>query len=301
MSLEADLLLARRRLRRGIVIWRAIAVLAVVAALIAILPIGLPEGRHVAVLRVTGIIGDEEKQAEAVGKLADDRRVAALMVVINSPGGAVSGGEALHDAIARVAAVKPVVAVMQGVAASAGYMIAVPAARIFARNSTLTGSIGVLLEAPDFSGLLDKVGIHVQTLVSGPLKGQPSLTAPMTPAGQAALQGLIMNLYGQFVAMVAEGRHMSIAAVTQLADGRAYTGRQALPLHLIDAIGGRRAARAWLAAARGVPEGLPAIPVKIPEDGASFFGIHLGGVANLLFSQRVMLDGAVALWQPSGQ
>lgn len=300
MSLEADLTLARRRLKRGIVFWRVVAVVAIVVAIIGLTHFTLPlASRHVAVLKVSGLIGDEQAEADAVAKLADDRDVAALMVVINSPGGAVSGGEALHDAIETVAAKKPVVAVMQGIAASAGYMIAVPAARIFARQSTITGSIGVLLEAPEIGGLLDKLGINVQTLVSGPLKGQPSLTAPMTPAGQAALQALIMNLYGQFVAMVAQGRHMSVDAVKALADGRAYTGQQALPLHLIDQIGGQDAARAWLASAHGVPESLPARPVPIPGKGASFFGIHLGGVANLLFSQRVMLDGAMALWQPS--
>lgn len=300
MSLETDLFLDRRRLKRGIMLWRVIAVLALVLAALGVWGFALPGGRHVALLQVKGIIGNEEKQAEAVAALAEDRQVAALMVVIDSPGGAVSGGEALHDAIAKVAAQKPVVAVMQGVAASAGYMIAVPAARIFARNATITGSIGVLMEAPEFSGLLEKLGIDVQTLVSGPLKGQPSLSAPMTQAGQQALQSLLMDLYDQFVAMVAEGRHMSVADVRTLADGRAYTGRQALPLHLIDAIGGQDEARAWLASAKGVPVDLPTQRVEPRGHGSTFLGLHLGGLANLLFSQRVTLDGAMALWQPSG-
>jgi protease-4 len=300
MSLETDLFLDRRRLKRGIILWRVVAVLALVVAALGVWGFALPGGRHVAVLDVKGIIGNEEKLARAVGDLADKPDVAALMVVIDSPGGAVSGGEALHDAIAKVAAQKPVVAVMQGVAASAGYMIAVPAARIFARNATITGSIGVIMEAPEFSGLLGKLGIDVQTLVSGPLKGQPSFSAPMTQAGQTALQSLLMDLYDQFVGMVAEGRHMSVAEVRKLADGRAYTGRQALPLHLIDAIGGQDEARAWLAAAKGVPTALPTETVEPRGHGSSFFGLRLGGLANLLFSQRVTLDGAMALWQPSG-
>jgi protease-4 len=301
MSLEADLILDRRRLKRGMVTWRVIAILAVVLAALALLGRGAstwPGGRYVAVLTVDGIIADDEKRVEAVSDLATDRRAAALMVVIDSPGGSVAGGEALHDAIAAVAKVKPVVTVMGGMAASAGYMIAVPAARIFARNSTITGSIGVIMEAPEAGGLLGKLGIDVQTLVSGPLKGQPSFTAPMTDAGRAALQGLLMNLYGQFVAMVAEGRHMSLADVRNLADGRAYTGQQALPLHLVDQIGGMDAARAWLAQARGVPADLPTEDVSATTHGISFLGIKLGGVANLLFSQTLMLDGAVALWQP---
>jgi protease-4 len=257
-----------------------------------------PGSRYVAVLPIDGIIADDEKRVEAVSDLATDRRVAALMVVIDSPGGSVAGGEALHDAIASVAKVKPVVAVMGGMAASAGYMIAVPAARIFARNATITGSIGVIMEAPEAAGLLSKLGIDVQTLVSGPLKGQPSVTAPMTDAGRQALQDLLMNLYGQFVAMVAEGRHMSIADVRKLADGRAYTGQQALPLHLVDQIGGMDAARAWLAQARSVPADLPTEDVRETGQDVSVFGIKLGGVANLLFSQTLMLDGVMALWQP---
>jgi protease-4 len=302
MSLETDLIIDRRRLKRGLVTWRVLAILAVVLAALALFGRGaaiLSGGRYVAVLHVNGIITDDEKRVEAVAHLATDRRAAALMVVIDSPGGSVAGGEALHDAIAQLAEVKPVVTVMRGMAASAGYMIAVPAARIFARNSTITGSIGVIMEAPEFGGLLSKLGIDVQTLVSGPLKGQPSFSAPMTDQGHQALQALLMDLYDQFVGMVAEGRHMTPAAVRALADGRAFTGRQALPLHLIDQIGGMDDARAWLASDRGVSAQLPMRDVKDGSGGASFLGIKIGGLANLLFSQTLMLDGAVSLWQPS--
>jgi protease-4 len=301
MNLETDLILDRRRLKRGVVVWRVIAILGVVVAALALFGRGAalwPGSRYVAVLTVNGVITDDEKRVEAVSDLATDKRAAALMVVIDSPGGSVAGGEALHDAIAEVAKVKPVVTVMGGMAASAGYMIAVPAARIFARNATITGSIGVIMEAPEAGGLLSKLGIDVQTLVSGPLKGQPSFTAPMTDAGRQALQALLMNLYGQFVSMVAEGRHMSIADVHSLADGRAYTGQEALPLHLVDQIGGMAAAREWLSQAKDVPADLPTEDVAATAHGISVLGIKLGGVANLLFSQTLMLDGAVALWQP---
>jgi protease-4 len=297
MSLEADLFIDRRRLKRRLILWRVIAILAVLVAALGAVGFDMPGRRYVATLHVDGIITDDERQAAAVAKLAQDERVAALVVTIDSPGGSVAGGEALHDAIVKVAAVKPVVSVMTGEAASAGYMIAVPAARIFARNATITGSIGVMMEAPEFSGLLDKLGIDVQTLVSGPLKGQPSFSAPLTPVGHDVLQALLMDLYDQFVGMVADGRHMSVADVKKLADGRAYTGRQAVALHLIDAIGSEADARAWLASARGVPESLPSREVRVRHKG-SFLGLRLQGLANLLFSQTVPLDGAVALWQP---
>lgn len=302
MSLEVDLLLDRRKLKRSLVFWRSVAVVAaVVAVLLAlgrwVLP--LEGGAHVAVLHVDGIIGSETERAAIIARLASDPQTKALIVAIDSPGGSVAGGEALHDAIARVARKKPVVAVMGGVAASAGYMIAVPADRIFARRGTLTGSIGVLLETAEAAGLLEKLGIHAETIVSGPLKGQPSLTAPMTPAARGVLQSLVDNLYEQFVTMVADGRHMQVAAVKALADGRAYTGEQALKLGLIDAIGGMRAARLWLAARKGIPTSLRAAPVAGPSLAQRALGAGLGELSKVFLSQELSLDGAVAVWQPA--
>jgi protease-4 len=264
----------------------------------------LPFGRdHIARLTVSGIITEDRKIDQAVTKLADDKSVKALIVSIDSPGGSVAGGEALHDAIERVAAKKPVVAVMGGVAASAGYMVAVPASRIFAREGTLTGSIGVLLETGEASGLLKNLGITAEAITSGPLKDQPSFIRPLTPEGRDVLHGLVMDMYNQFVGMVAAGRHMDAAKVRELADGRAYTGRQAVQLGLIDAIGGEYDARQWLAKTKGVSTDLPVEDVST----AGFAGralssslLRLFDVAwKIMFSQGVILDGGWALWQRS--
>jgi len=276
-----------------------------VAALVALHGRGVGlGGAHIARLPVNGIITEDRKLATAVDKLADDSSVKALIVAIDSPGGSVAGGESLHDAIARVASKKPVVAVMGGLAASAGYMVALPAERIFARDATLTGSIGVLLEAPEVSGLLAKLGVSAQTVISGPLKDQPSFTHPMSPQGREVLQGLVMDMYEQFVAMVATGRHMDPDKVRQLGDGRAYTGRQALRLGLVDAIGGEHAARAWLASTKGVSDDLP---VQDVTTGGLTERALAGSLAPIfdtlwktLISQGVRLDGAWAIWQRSG-
>ncbi len=311
MSLETDLLIDRSRLKRRLAGWRVVAVLALLGCvLIAIgrTGAGLPQA-HVARLKVSGIITDDSKLVEQVTALAGDASVKGLIVAIDSPGGSVAGGEALHDAIAAVAARKPVVAVMGGVAASAGYMVAVPAARIFARAATLTGSIGVILETGEVSGLLNKLGITAEAITSGPLKDQPSLTRPLTDQGRQVLHGLVMDMYDQFVGMVASGRHMAPDAVRALADGRAYTGRQALKLGLVDQIGGETAARAWLAADRRVSASLPVRNVERRSFvertfGASLGGMLLGGIfgenVKSVLSQGVALDGAWALWQPSG-
>ncbi|WP_428533199.1 signal peptide peptidase SppA [Rhodopila sp.] len=306
MSLETDLILDRRRLKRRLVFWRVFAVVALVVAALAGLRGGglAPEGAHIERVTVNGLITDDRKLTQAVNGLANDDHVKAVIVSIDSPGGSVAGGETLHDAIARVAAKKPVVATMGGLAASAGYMIAVPASRIFARESTLTGSIGVLLQTGDISGLLGKLGINAEVVRSGPLKDEPSLVRPLSPEGKAVLQGLVNDMYDQFVGMVAAGRHLDPAKVRSLADGRAYTGHQALGLGLVDAIGGEREARDWLASAKGVPAGLP---VQDLSDGgiashalSGELGMVVLDVWKSLISQSVSLDGALAVWQRSG-
>ena len=304
MTLETDLLLDRRRLKRRLVFWRSFAVIAVVAALIVSARGGgggLPGGTHVARLSVTGLITENRKLTEAIDKLADDSAVKALIVAIDSPGGTVSGGESLHNAIARVATKKPVVAVMGGVAASAGYMIAVSTERIFARESTITCSIGVLMETGEISGLLEKLGITAETIVSGPLKDQPGLTHKLSDQGREMVHGLVQDMYDQFVGMVAKGRHMTPEAVRKIGDGRPCTGRQALPQGLIDQIGEERDARAWLAANKDVPTSLPTEDVTattlLSRTLSSSLGPLFEGVWKTFVSQSVRLDGAWAVWQ----
>ena len=304
-GLEADLLLDRRRLKRRLVFWRALAIVAFVGA-IALAAAGLQRGgfaaglpgqRHVARVNIRGIITSNRHLLESVNALAKDRNVAAVVIAVDSPGGSVSGGESLHDALVRVAAAKPVVAVMGGTAASAGYMVSLPAARIFAGNSTVTGSIGVILETGSASGLLDKLGLSAEAIISGPLKDQPSFTHGLSPAGRTYLQALVGDLFGQFVTMVAQGRHMDEVHVRELADGRAYSGRQALALGLIDEIGGEPEARAWLAKEKSVAPGLPIHDLVV----GTWYDRTVGATVGII-SQRLGLDSAIglpmAVWSP---
>jgi protease-4 len=184
-------------------------------------------------------------------------------------------------------------------------MVAVSAERIFARDSTLTGSIGVLLETGEVSGLLEKVGISAETIVSGPLKDQPSLTHKLSDRGRDVLRGLVQDMYDQFVGMVATGRHMTPEAVRQVGDGRAYTGRQALALGLIDQIGEERDARAWLAANKGVPASMPVEDVTTTTLLSRTLAVSLGpmfdGLWKTVVSQSVRLDGAWAVWQRTNE
>lgn len=306
MTFETDLLLDRRRLKRRLVFWRVFSVvLLVVAGLTALKASPLTHKKaHIARLSVSGLITENAALTDAVDKLAEDSNVKALIVKIDSPGGSVAGGEALHDAIARVAAHKPVAVVMKGEAASAGYMIAVPAQRIFAQEGTLTGSIGVLLESPELSGLLSKLGIGAEVVRSGPLKDEPSMVRPISPAGRDVLQSIVNDMYDQFVTMVAKGRNMSPDKVRELGDGRPYTGRQALALGLIDQIGDERDARAWLASQKGISTDLDVVDVSAGSHSGWLFSSQapdmITGLWKTVISQSLSLDGAWAVWHRFG-
>lgn len=307
MSLDADLLLDRRRLKRRLSFWRGATVLALAAVALAFV---LDDDRtagwlpgtsaaHVARLNVSGFIGEDRKLIEAIDALRRDPDMRALLVAIDSPGGSVAGGEALHAALTRLAEAKPVVAVMAGTAASAGYMVALPAARIFARNSTVTGSIGVILQSFDASGLLAWLGVRPETVASGRFKDQPSPFRPLTDEGRAELTRVVRDLYEQFVGMVVAGRHMDADRVRALADGRVFTGREAVALGLVDAIGGEAEARAWLESARAVPEALPVRNVEIRSLTERTFGAVLGIFTKTFADEWVGVDRIRALWQPS--
>jgi protease-4 len=300
MALEADALIDRQQLKRRLAFWRVVAVLALVLAAIVAVPHGGEIGgqQHIARYKIEGTIGDGQEQVEALDRLGKESGVTAVLLHLDTPGGAVGGGEGIHDAVERLAKIKPVVAVMDGTAASAGYMIAVAAPHIVARDSTLTGSIGVILEAGDISGLLDKIGVKADQLVSGPLKGQPSFTQPMSPAGRDYLQSLVMDLYDQFVGLVARGRHMDPAKVRTLADGRAYTGRQAQSLGLVDEIGGEPEALKWLQTKRNVASDLPVRDVLKGTWAQRMVQSSLDTVF-LSAERSLRVDGVWSLWQPS--
>jgi protease-4 len=289
MPLDADLLYDRRRLKRRLSLWRGLAVLAAAVALIALLirgadPTGLlPGGAHVARLDVEGFIADDRRVAEALDRARRDDSVRAVIVAIDSPGGSVAGGEALHAALRRIADQKPVVAVMGGTAASAGYMAALPAARVFAREATVTGSIGVILQSVDASELAARVGVRLESLPSGAFKDQPNPFRPLTEEGRAELMRVVRDLHEQFVAMVAAGRDMPAERVRELADGRIFTGREAVRLGLVDAIGGEAEARAWLAETHAIPADVPVRAIEIRGLAERTFGAALNAVLRAAF------------------
>jgi len=300
MTLEADHIIDRRRLKRRLTFWRLVAIaVAVSAGVIAVTRFDLTSGGdHVARLYVDGLIFNDEDRSEAIAKVRKNKSAKALMVVINSPGGTFVGSEILYKDLLEVAEKKPVIAVMEGTAASGGYMTALAADHIIAHAGTLTGSIGVIMQTADITGLLDKIGVKPETVKSGPLKAQPNPMEEFSLEARAATQNLLQDLFNMFIDMVTERRKLSRDVVEKLADGRVYSGRQAQQNGLIDAIGDQKTARKWLEDNRKVPASLPFQNVKIEHEDEPWRDIFGGTLGKMVFSERLRLDGIIALWHP---
>ena len=193
------------------------------------------------------------KLFDKVGK-AD--QVKAVILDINSPGGTTTGGEAMYDAIRRLAEKKPVVATCGTLATSAAYIVALATDRIFVYGNTITGSVGVIFQWADVTELLKTLGIKVEEVKSGSLKAVPNPFEPTDEAARAVTEEMVEDAKVWFVGLVKTRREIEPDSVPGLTDGRIYSGRQAVEYKLVDQIGDERAARAWLAKERGVPKGL---------------------------------------------
>jgi protease-4 len=300
VTLDTDTRLHRRRLKRHLTAWRAIAILALAGGGLLLLgDVGsLVAERHIARLSVSGVIVEDAAREEALRAILADAKTAALIVRIDSPGGTVVGGESLYTDLRAIAERIPVVAVMGTMATSGGYMTALGADHIVAREGSLTGSIGVIFQDTDISGLLEILGVGMETIKSVPLKGEPSPLTPLSPEAREATRLVVLDLYAMFVDMVAERRGMERVEAEALADGRVFTGRQALANGLIDELGGETDAIMWLEAVRGVAIGLPAYDVEI-AGGDPLWRLLASTLAEKTFlSERLTLDGTISLWQP---
>lgn len=300
MAHDVDRLIDRRRLKRQLTFWRVFAVVALLAAgLAAAGRVGdVGGGDYVARMDVAGFIADDPRRTQGLAALADDGDARALIVRIDSPGGTVVGGEALYRSLRRVAETMPVVAVMGELGTSAAYMTALGCDHIVAREGTLTGSIGIILQTADLTGLLERLGIEPQTVKSGPLKAQPNPLERFTPEGREVAAEVVGEMHAMFVAMVEDRRGMAHAEALARADGRIYTGGQALANGLVDRLGGEAEAREWLEETRGVAASLPVRDLDFREPSRRVRDVLGEMVGKALFSERVRLDGLVSLWHP---
>jgi protease IV len=325
MSLETDHIVDRRRLRRKLTFWRAAAVLiaivgvagAAVMARRSDTSLGQPLTPQISRVTIQGLITGDKERTEALDRLANSRNTRAVIVHIDSPGGTTTGSEELHQALRRVAAKKPTVVVVDGLAASGGYMAAMAADHIIAQNSSLVGSIGVLFQYPNFADLLSKVGVSYETIKSSPLKASPNGFEPTTPEARAAIEALVSDSFAWFKEMVKDRRRLEGADLDKVADGRVFTGRQALALKLADEIGREQEAVDWLAKTSSIDPKTPVRDWRLhPRFSQLSFlhlattrildGLGLGALAHnfeiagvLQTAEKLNLDGLLMVWHPS--
>jgi protease IV len=323
MSLDADLIVDRRRMRRKLTFWRVLAFLVAIVAIVGVaatlarrsdLAVAAG-GDYIARIKITGLIRNDDERVEALEKLAKSG-VKGVVVHIDSPGGTTAGSEQLHNSLRLVAAAKPMVVVVDGLAASGGYIAAISAEHIVAQQTSLVGSIGVLFQYPNFTEVLKTIGVKVEEIKSSPLKAAPNGFEPTSPEARAAIEALVKDSYAWFRDMVKDRRKMDDELLQRVADGRVFTGRQGVELKLVDELGNEKTAVDWLTKEKGLK---PDTPVR-DWDLKSRFGdlgflhmataavldaVGLGALARQFESwgsvraiERLNLDGLLALWHP---
>src|SRR5271163_2734903 len=324
MSLDADLIVDRRRMRRKLTFWRVVAVAVIVlgiagAAALTSNRLGLTGMRpYVARVTITGLIRGDRDRVQQLDQLARSTTARAVIVHVDSPGGTTAGSEQLFDSLSALREKKPLVVVVDSMAASGGYIAALAADHIVAQQTSLVGSIGVLFQYPNFADLLDKIGVKVESVKSTPLKAAPDGFEPTSPEATAALNAIIQDSYGWFKGLVQERRHLTDDQLKVVVDGRVFTGHQGLDLKLIDELGDERAALAWLAKEKNVDTNLPVRDYELQSRFGDLPFLHaaavalldaagLGGLARQLDTlgavdavERFNLDGLLALWHPAG-
>jgi len=233
-------------------------------------------GPKVALLEVDGVITDSDDVIAQIQQHIENRTVQAFVIRINSPGGGVAASQEIYEEIKKIREVhaKPVVASLSSVGASGGYYIAAAADKIVANPGSITGSIGVIMQIPNLSDLLEKVGVRSVVIKSGPYKDMASATRDLTVQEHQLLQRLIDDIHDQFIQAVVEGRRLSREQVEKVADGRILTGRQALDLGLVDQLGNLQDAIDTAAQLGGIP-GKPQI-VQATEREFSLLRFLLG-------------------------
>ncbi len=318
MSASTDYLIDRRRMRRRLGWWRA-------AALVALALAGLGffvrvEGAdytdkltpHIARLSIQGLITGDRDTIDMIQKISESDNVRALLLSLDSPGGTTAGSEKLYDELRRLGEKKPIVSVVNNVAASGAYIAALATDRIVARNASLVGSIGVLVQYPKFYKLLDTVGVKFEEVKSSPLKAAPNTFEPTSEEARAAVASVVADTYDWFKIMVKERRKLNDTELAKVSDGRVFTAHQGLPLKLVDEIGGEREAIAWLETEKKIQKSLPVRDWKRKTSierlglvhsaaglarAAGFDALAIGLESVVRAEQVAGLDGLLAIWQ----
>ncbi|MBS0267548.1 MAG: signal peptide peptidase SppA [Proteobacteria bacterium] len=318
--LETETVLDRRRLRRSVSLWRAAGLAALLIALGAVFLSGdklatLAGEKQIARVTIEGTITEDRDQLKLLKDIADDDSVSGVLLFINSPGGTTTGGEALYEGIRTLAQKKPVVAQFGTVAASAAYIAGLATDHIVARGNSITGSVGVIVQWPEVVQLLDKIGVKMNEIKSGPLKASPSPFEPLDDASKKVAEGMVADGFKWFVGLVETRRGVKATDIPGLLEGRIFSGREALEAKLVDQLGGEDEAVKWLKEKKSVPQTAKVTDWKPGNTGTYgfagmsagivgwLFGSAAGDAANFLLRDRMIstlgLDGLLSVWHPS--
>jgi protease-4 len=323
MSLDADAIVDRRRMRRKLTFWRVLAIVVIILAIAGLAEVAsrragfAATGSYIARVTIGGLIRDDQERVQQLDRLSRSSSARAVIVHVDSPGGTTAGSEQLFDALTRLKEKKPLVIVVDGLAASGGYITAIAGDHIIAKQTSLVGSIGVLFQYPNVADLLDKIGVKVETIKSSPLKAAPNGFEPTSPEARAAIESIIKDSYAWFRGLVQERRHLDDAALERVADGRVFTGHQGVDLKLVDEIGDEKEAIAWLAHEKKVDAKLPVRDYQLHSRFGDLPFLHAVAVATLEAAgltrlarsidesgamqavERLNLDGLLVLWHPA--
>lgn len=318
MTLRANFLIDRRRLKRSVTLWRLLSAAAIIALITVIafqndeLAASLGYKPHIARVEISGIISEDFDRDEMLKDISKSKNVKGVILRINSPGGTTVGGESLHNALLNLAKKKPVVAVFSTVATSAAYMAGIASDHIIARGSSITGSVGVIIQWAEVTEMLSKLGIKMEEVRSGTLKAVPSPFRPLDDTAREMTQEMVAEAKTWFMEMVAKKRSINPQSIPGLMEGRIYSGRQALQHKLIDELGGEEEAVAWLEEKRQVQKDLKIIDWDVESsDNLGLFSktarsiLSGGGLPTTMLDavlgtgntlERVQLDGMVSVW-----
>jgi protease IV len=320
MSLDADAIVDRRRMRRKLTFWRVSALTIALVALIGLALAFVPgsrlmaPGNYIARVTVQGLIRGNQDRVEALERLSRSR-ARAVILHIDSPGGTTAGSEQLYNALRALQAKKPTVVVVDGLAASGAYIAALSCDHIIAQDTSLVGSIGVLFQYPNFTQVLKTIGIQMEEIKSSPLKAAPNGFEPTSPEARAAIAAIVTDSYAWFKDLVKNRRKMTDAQLAAVADGRVFTGRQGVGLKLVDGLGNEKTALAWLEKEKKIPASTPVRDYSLEPRFSELSFLHvaawtfeavgLSAVAHRIEAwgavqavERLNLDGLLALWHP---
>lgn len=309
---EAIKFVSYERQSRGLRRWRYIAVGLLVLLLLVIVTKddqraeAVSGGPFIGLLNIEGILVEDYQRQSWLNHFNDDENGKALIVRINSPGGTVVGGEDLYRQLQGIAVRKPVAVVMGEVATSAAYMASLGAERVFSHEGTITGSIGVVMQVLQIHDLLEKLGIKAEVFKSGELKAAPNPLEPITPWVRDMTEQTIAEMQDIFVQMVVDNRGLTRDEVLNLADGRIFSGRQAVAAGLVDELGGQAKAMRWLFSVKNIDKELPIENIIPPKPLEGFYRQLLGAftaelglaVSPTLIPNIGRFGGLVSVWSP---